>query len=271
MKKQMILSAAGAVVLAAGAVGGVPTAAAQHGYTYTVTQTRRVLIDWRPEQKEYSRYTVSVSPLRLVSHGVKFDFEFELPRPGHWFGTSLQLYLAPARRPLEGYFWDPDGNNRASFNSAFDEYHRMWGIGTSAFYKNTFARRGWYFSAGVTLDFYRVGVMAGDYAPYTEDGLQFYEYGTALRTHSYFKPTMSVNIGKHMAISERCYFDLYAGVGYSHAFFPHDYDADDRGGGGWGDWGYRRFGALGGFAYRGLIPTGGFRFGVLLWKKKGDE
>jgi hypothetical protein len=245
------------------------TASAQEGrqiHSYTVTRTRTLLIDWRPEKTNYQRYTVSVSPLRLASNGLKFDFERELHRPGHWLGTSIALYLAPPRGNDWGgvWYWGDDDNNRAWFNSGFDYYHRMWGIGTSAMFKNTFSHRGWYFATGLTLEFFRVGVSTSDYTPYVEDGLTFYDYGTTIETNSYFKPTAQISIGKHMALSERCYFDLYTGLGISYAFTSDDerpYGNDDYHG-----WYSHRFTELGGFAYRGLTPLAGFRFGVLLWK-----
>ena len=267
MKRATVITLLALLLSAAGGT----TAPAQQRYTYeeTRTRTRTVLIDWRPGERTHQRYTVSVSPLRLASHGLKFDFERELPRPGHWLGTSLVVYLAPPR-DTRYFYWDREGNNRGSFNSGFDDYHRMWGIGTSAFFKNTFGRRGWYFSAGVVLELYRVGVTGGTYIPYTEDNLTFYDYGQALEAKSYFKPTAQINIGKHMALSERCYFDLYAGLGISYALYKADDRHITRPGEHYHPHYSRAFTGIGGFAYRGLVPTGGFRFGVLLWKPVGD-
>ncbi len=253
MRKTIFLTAAVLVSISA-----VNMAAAQQSYTYSVSRTRTLLIDWEPEEKTYQRYTVSVSPLRLISNGLKFDLEYELPKSGHWVGTSLAVYLAPQRRTSDyGDYWDTDGNDRSWFNSGWDSYHRMWGLGTSAFFKNTFSRHGWYYSAGLVLEFFRVGVTGNIYVPYKEDGLTFYDYGRELRTESYFKPTAQINIGKHIAISERCYFDLYAGLGLSYAFDSTGTDRSRQD---------HLFSLLAGFAYRGLTPVGGFRFGVLLWK-----
>jgi hypothetical protein len=259
--KKMIFLAAAAMCLSLSATSESP---AQQRYTYTVSRTHTIPIDWRPERQTHQRYTISVSPLHLASHGVKFDFERELPRPGHWLGTSVALYLAPPRGNRWGY-WETDDNNRAWFNSGFDSYHRMWGVGTSAIFKNTFSHRGWYFSTGLTFDFFRVGVKTGAYVPYKEDGLTFYEYGTTIDTKSYFKPTARIVIGKHVALSERCYFDFHAGVGLSYALYKRDRRHDLNSGYNY-DWYYPRFSDIGGFAYRGLAPVGGFRFGVLLWK-----
>jgi hypothetical protein len=262
--KKMIFLAAAAMCVSLSATTESP---AQQRYTYTVTRTHTIPIDWRPEQQTHQRYTVSVSPLRLADYGLKFDFERELSRPGHWLGTSLTFYLAPPRDRRYSSYWDRDNNNRSSFNSGFDDFHRMWGVGTSFIFKNTFGRRGWYFSTGVEFDLFRVGVTSGAYVPYVEDGLTFYEYGSALDTKSYFKPTARIVIGKHVALSERCYFDFHAGVGLSYSLYKRDGRHDLNSGYDYG-WHYPRFSDLGGFAYRGLLPVGGFRFGVLLWKEQ---
>ncbi len=268
MKRLIFLSAAALLV----SLASTPeTALAQQRYTYSVTRTRSAPIDWRPEENAHRRYTVSVSPLRLISNGLKFDFEYELPRTGHWFGTSLAVYLAPQRRESPRNYWRSDGNDRSWFNSGWDDYHRMWGLGTSAFFKNTFSHRGWYYSAGVVLEFFRVGVTANTYIPYEENGLTFYDYGRELQTKSYFKPTAQITFGKHMALS--CYFDMYVGLGASVALYKNDDRHTENYHDDYYSTGYnpRRyswplFTRLNGFAYRGLTPIAGFRFGVLLWK-----
>ncbi len=254
MKRAIIL----AVTALLAAAGTTHRAGAQQSYSYEVTRTRNVNIpiDWQPDERTHRRYTVSVSPLRLLSNGLKFDFEVELPKPGNWFGTSLTVYLAPERKDPDprNYWYDDHGNNRSTglLWSDYNSYSRMWGLGTSAIYKNTFSRRGWYYAAGITLEFFRVGVGGSDYIPYEEDGLTFYDYSRTLKTRSYFKPKAQIVVGKHMALSERCYFDLYAGIGLSHGFVQYGYDYS--------------FSGVGGFAHRGFTPVGGFRFGVLLWK-----
>ncbi len=108
--RRVIFSAVGALLFS---VAAIQVAAAQESYTYSVTRTHSVLINWRPTEKTFQRYTVAVSPLRLVSHGIKFDFERELSKPGYWLGTSLSMYLATPRDLRYGdSYWDREGNNR---------------------------------------------------------------------------------------------------------------------------------------------------------------
>jgi hypothetical protein len=242
------------------------SALAQESYTYTVTRTRTLNINWLPEQKSVQRYTVGVNLPQAINNGFKFDFEYELPRPGRWLQTSLIGYIAPERNSAAMFDWNDDGNNRYTPNSAWDDYRNMWGIGSSLLYKHFFGRRGWYFSTGLVFEFYRVGVMNNGLYPYTEDGLTFYETGYYLETKSYFKPTAQINIGKHFALSRRCFFDLFIGLSASYSFFKNDDRHIDYYDEYYTD---RLFDTMYGFAYRGLNAfNGGFRFGVLLWNNE---
>lgn len=217
---------------------------------------RPLRINWAPETNDIRRYTITMSPLRLINNGLKFDFEVELPHPGHWFGTSLVGYLAPPR----SRYWDNDGNNRYPLNAGGNSFHKMWGIGTSAFFKNTFHRRGWYFATGLVVEYFNVGRRESGYFTYREDGLTFYERGDRLINRSYLKPTVQFNFGKHFALSRDFFFDLYVGLAYSYSIRLHSGDGDTD------EWGYYDgpFDGVGGFAYRGVAPVAGFRLGFLL-------
>ncbi len=255
--RRSLISALIAIAFTAAAID---QSSAQESYTYTETRTHThtLKIDWLPEHKNYRRYTVSVSPLRVLSRGVKFDFETELPRPGHWLGTSLSMHFVPS---YDGSDFD-SGNGRSSILSSFGHYNRMWSVGTSAIYKYIFSRRGWYLSPGLTFDLFRVGVFVDTFTRYRAEDMTFYHLDRGLDTRTFFKPTARFVIGKHMALSRRCYFDLYGGLGLSYSFHDddRDYNRDHDG------FGNQNFDGVGGFGYRGLTPVGGFRFGVLLWK-----
>ncbi len=230
-------------------LGAVP-ALAQQTYTYGPSRTSviNVPINWEPDSPNVQRYTVAVRPFRILRNGLQVDFEVELRAPGEWFQTSLAVYSASSEHNWG--WWGDDGdyyeNNHWGPVSGFEDYHDMWGVGTSALYKKFFSPRGWYFSTGVSLDYFRVGRVGYNFDSSGEWGLY---------RKSYIKPTAQINVGKHMALSPRCFFDLYVGLGISHSFYSdqnlrHFYDD---------------FSSLGGFAYRGLLATGGFRFGVILW------
>ncbi len=256
MKKVMFLTMLAALL-------SPVAASAQEYYTYRVMRTQ--LIDWEPEAKGPQRYTVAINPFHLVNKGLKFDFEVELDTPGNWFGTSLTGYYAPPRR--EGSWWRSlDGNDRNTINSGGDDYNKMWGIGTSAMYKNIFHPRGWYFQTGLLLEFFRVTTLKYGFAPYNEDGLTFYEEGMYPETRSYFKPSAVFNLGKHMALSQRCFFDMFIGLGFSYSIYKRHDDVLDHNGYYQGD-----FSGMYGFAYRGFYPNWGFRFGVLIGETKSER
>ena len=239
-------------------------AAAQQSFSYYVKRTIR--IDWLAENTP-QRYTVAVNPFYLVNNGMKFDFEYELPEPGRWIQMSLTGYIAPPRDDRSYYWWwgYGDGNNRFTPNSSWDYYNKMWGIGASALYKHMWHRRGWYFSTGITLEFYRVGRIETGYIPYKEDGLTFYNTGEYTRMMSFVKPTAQFNVGKHMALSRRCFFDMFIGLSYSYSIYDTDkYFRNDNDHYTYYDWDYQ---GMYGFARRGFNVNMGFRFGVLLWNK----
>ncbi|MDR2891422.1 MAG: hypothetical protein LBV18_07525 [Alistipes sp.] len=226
----------------------------------TYRMVRPLRIYWLPETGAVSgeaparRYIVAVSPFKLVDNGLKFDFEVELPRPGHWFGTSITGYIASPRD--SDWVWNDDYNNHSS---GWDDYHSMWGVGTSAVFKNTFHRRGWYYSTGLLVDFFRVKWFESGYFPFEEDGLTFYEWGSGSKTRSYLKPSVQLRFGKHFALGHSAFFDLNAGLAFDYSIYRREAGDTDR-------WGNHdgRFGGFGGFAHRGFTFVAGFRLGFLI-------
>lgn len=258
MKKQIIITAAMLIL-------GIAQAAAQQSYSYYVE--RRIPINWRPETKDVQRYTVAVHPFHLVNNGLKFDFEYELRVPGEWLQVSLIGYAAPTRTNYYNYRYGD--NARYTPNSGYDDYRHMWGVGTSALYKKMWHQRGWYFSTGLVLEFYRVGRSEYGYVPYKEDGLTFYDRDRYTDIRSFFKTTAQFNLGKHFSLSRRCFLDAFIGVSYSYSFYdnrPHPYNESHK-----VDYYYDyyyNYNGMNGFARRGFNVNCGLRFGVLLWDKQ---
>lgn len=229
--------------------------------THTGSYVRPLLIDWLPRHSEVGRYVVAVNPTMLFDNGLRFDFEYEFPNPGEWLQVGLTGYLAPELksryRSSYDYVYDRGYNNRYGSVSGWDGYNRMWGAGLSVLYKKMFDRSGWYFSAGLVFDYFRVGRMEQGYVDYREDGLTFYREGYILDESSYYRPSARFNVGKHFAVSRRCFFDLYAGISLSYSIYKRD------------EYNYQYYSTMYGFAYRGINAIhGGLRFGVLLWDKK---
>jgi hypothetical protein len=245
---------------------GTFSALAQQPYSYYVRRT--IPINWRPDSVGVQRYTVAVNPLMLFNNGLKADFEYELKTPGEWLQAGLVGYVAPARTRRYDYSFYGDDNNRWTPNSSDDSFRNMWGVGVSGLFKKMLHRRGWYFSTGLMLEFYRVGRLKYGYIPFEEDGLQFFAGGNYIDTRSYFKTTAQFNLGKHCALSRRCFIDMFLGISYSYSFYndtPHSYSWESHEN---YSYYYCDFSDMNGFARRGLNFNGGLRFGVLLWNKQ---
>lgn len=222
---------------------------------------------WKPETKTVQRYSVAVHPFHLINNGFRVDFEYELKVPGEWIQIGVLGYAAPHRNPR--LFEYRDNNLRATFNSSFDCYDQMWGVGVAAIYKKMWHRRGWYFSTGLLLEYFDVGRTNLGYVPYEEEGLRFYARDTYLQKYSFVKPTIQMNIGKHFAFGKRVFMDIYMGISASYSIYDRDkfkeLDYDYKNGYYYG----RTYGGMYGFARRGInIFNCGIRFGVLFWNKQ---
>jgi hypothetical protein len=266
MKKAIYLLSVAALLVAA-VIGTCEQASAQERYTYIKRNGRpkTIPINWKPDSlMPYKRYTVAFSPLHLINSGIKFDFEAELRRrQGEWLQTSLILYVSPPKEG--GNYYRRYGNNRSRFNSGFDDYYRMWGVGTSFMFKKMLNRRGWYFITGIKFEYYHVEANSKGLFPYVEDGLTFWEDDIRLFEQSFFKPTLQFNMGRHFSISRECFFDLWVGLSYSYSIYDSSKAMQQTYG---GNDTYTLFSGVDGFARRGVSPNGGFRFGVLLWKRE---
>jgi hypothetical protein len=234
-------------------------------YRYTYPNGNTIQINWKPESaKSVQRYTVAVNPTVLANNGLKFDFEMELPRPGNWLQIGVAGYYSPPRNtPRHDNYYDfwwryyEDPYDSYLPASSWDSFRKMSGGGVSILYKRMLHRRGWYLSTGLAFNYFHVEYTDWGYVPFKEDGLTFYRRGEYPVTQSFFKPTAEFNVGKHFAISHRCFIDLYAGMRLSYSLYKRR--SDD----------YQKFDTMYGFAYRGIdIFHGGVRFGVLLWDKQ---
>jgi hypothetical protein len=233
-------------------------------------------IDWRPDSTAVQRYTVAVNLLMPFNNGLKADFEYELNTPGEWLQAGLVGYVAPrVSKPVR--YADYSGlrkfNNRYSPNSGDDYYRNMWGFGVSGLFKKMWHPRGWYFSTGLMLEFYRVGHVENGLIPFEEEGLNFYEGSTYVNTRSYFKTTAQFNVGKHFSLSKRCFIDVFFGLSYSHSFYNSKLDPRSEASfmkednSNYYDYVYK-FSGMNGFARRGPNLNCGVRFGVLLWDRQ---
>lgn len=267
MKTRITLIALAAMLVASAPESRAQTRATQTYYSFS--WDRVLPINWKPEYKERQQYTIAVDFLHFFNSGLKVDFQYQLPNPSEWLQIGLMGYLAPERRhsgsrDYGNYssYWYDETPGWKTFNSSFDFYKSMWGLGVSTLFKKMVSMRGWYFSTGLMFQYYNVSRNEYGLFSYREDGLTFYREGVKRVRYNFYKPSVQFNFGKHFNLSRRMYFDLFVGLAYSHAFT--DFNP--------GDSDYYTYRTIFGFGYRGISPNLGFKLGVLLWDRdKGDK
>ncbi len=203
-------------------------------------------IDWRPDPAEgelyrqvtsrlLRRYTLAVHPFHLIKSGLKFDFEKELREPGQWLQFSVMGYQSPGNY----FFWDED--------------QRMWGAGAGIGIKSMLSPQGFYFNAALQYNYYNLESPVWRYIATPQDGLVYYERKSVMGHRHYHQPGFALNVGKHMALGQHAFIDLFAGVGYTASLYRGDDTRYDD---------YLNFG------YRGAYFNLGLRVGVLWLDRK---
>lgn len=214
-------------------------------------------INWMsPSQEGQHRYTIALHPFYLANYGLKVDFEMELKQPGQWLqfeaigrytGWHSNDYKPGERQDLCTNGWD-------TIESGGKSFARMNGGGVGVAFKSMFQPNGWYFSIGVSFNFYNVFYSDYGYIPYQEDGLTFFKYDIGNQNVKFYKPGFDFNIGKQVAITKHLFLDGFLGIGYDYSF----YDAN-------GENSYNS--GIFSYGYRGITLSGGFRIGWL-WEAK---
>ncbi len=176
---------------------------------------RQRLINWRPAEDTDTqrRYTIAIQPIELLNFGLMLDFELELDK-GKWLQLNLTGHYAPQydfARYKGDYVVYPYKGGWSNFLNQ-DYFERLGGIGFGAAYKRIFSQGGWYWSAGIYLNYYDVTEWILD------------DYGPSGHTHinksirsRIFKYGFNINIGKHFALSRNLFLDTYIGLGLEGA------------------------------------------------------
>lgn len=221
-------------------------------YMYVMPQQYKavspLLIDWKPEATQGQRWTVAARPFYLFENGLKLDFEFELARPGNWLRIELAGHHRRQFRDNDRYY----SSGWSHIASNYDTYTRLEGGGGGLAFKSMWSPRGWYYSAGVTLNYFKVYYNEAVYQPYTDgDGNKMWEKIWGQSSSEYYKPAVTFDIGKHFALGGRVFLDAFIGLGY--AWNISDNPRTD-----YYDYSPYSFGGS------GLYFNTGFRIGVLL-------
>jgi hypothetical protein len=233
---------------------------ASHNYNQAMYYRQARQIDWLPDAEsnlhcdisagQIRRYSLAVHPFYGLKDGLKLDFEMELPRPGKWLQFGVMGYYAPKMKndEKEGWYYD-----RANLASGYEYFDGMAGGGFSIAYKAMLSHSGFYYSAGLSYNYYSVDYRGIRYRQFQEDGLSFYERVNTSENTRFHQPALTVNAGKHIALSKTFFMDLFIGAGYMHSLYsgPEAFTNPNPTS----------------FGYRGAYFNGGLRLGIF-WRDR---
>lgn len=241
-----------AAALLAGCAGAKAQVVIPSNIYYAPGAQRTYLINWQERTESQHRYTIALRPIYLSQNGLKLDFEYELNTPGEWLQFELIGHYAPEYKEYDNGYYDRYYTGWSQeFLSGGSTYHSLLGVGGGIAYKSFFSRDGWYYSAGLTFNYFDVEYFGAVYTKKVEDGLNFYVREEKITSTKFYKPEVNFNVGKHFALGRSLFLDAYIGLGYAYSF----YDSDNK----FSDYSY----AFGG---RGLLFNAGFRIGWLIGK-----
>lgn len=231
--------------------------AQQNNYNHVHYLKKPPKINWMsPNQEGQHRYTIAVHPFYLANKGLKVDFEMELKEPGQWLqiqaiGRYTGLYS-------DDYFigerYDLYKNGWETIESGSTTFAKMNGAGVGVAFKSMFQPNGWYFSVGLSFNYYNVFYSGYGYIPYQEDGLIFYKKDLGNQNTKFFKPGFDFNIGKQVALTKNLFLDGFLGLGYDYSFYDRKVEP-------------RYDSGIFSYGYRGFTLSGGFRIGWI-WESQ---
>lgn len=244
-----------AAVLLTGCIGAKAQVVIPRNVYYAPGTERNYLINWMERTESQHRYTIAIRPIYLSQNGLKLDFEYELKTPGQWLQLELIGHYAPEYKEYgNGHYgyhdpyytgWSQD------FLSGGKTYHSLFGIGGGISYKSFFSRNGWYYTAGLTFNYFDVEYFGAVYTKKVEDGLTSYIREEKFTNTKFYKPEINFNVGKHFALGRSLFLDTYIGFGYAYSF----YEGDTK-------FSYNSYS----FGGRGFQFNAGFRIGWLFGK-----
>lgn len=191
-----------------------------------------------PENRK-ANYTITVQPLYLFNGGLGLDIEKKI-KHNKWIQLSISGYYLGERD--SGYSW-------GTSNSDGDDFTALKGFGVGAGYKSFFNNSLFYYKAGMSYTYYNVSYLGGEFYPFEENGLTFWEFEYKTQKEQYNKLNGNICLGLQTApVKGRFVLDFYAGVAYSYSFY--------------GDKNAPFTEKVYEFGYRGFQPIGGIKLGM---------
>jgi len=214
----------------------------------SVKEFKKAVREDKYQRSLTKKYAVGFYPFTLMMDGgLKFDFGMRIAQR-QWLQIAPTAYLFPGVSSSYSdfcmycydYYYD-DYYYRNEYNVKTQK-----GAGIDLSYKFFLHRNFLYFLAGVNYSYHHVGYEYHDYAPFQEDGLNYYKYMkiTDIQNFNNFKTYAGCGL---QTIHTGFFIGGHLGLGYQYSFYDNQKAALNKN--------------VFDYGYRGLYPVIDFKLG----------
>jgi hypothetical protein len=166
------------------------------------------------------KYTFAIQPLQFFNSTLRFDYEMRLGDGPGWLQFGPAVYCSfkeDADRPnyyYDYYYYDDD-----YIDFLHEPYSKMRGGGLDVNYKRFInPARSFYLAAGLSYAYFNIRYWDRVWRDYTEDGLEYHEYGLDNRTQHINRLGINTYFGYQIPTRRAFLFDMFVGLAYRHSF-----------------------------------------------------
>jgi hypothetical protein len=195
-------------------------------------------------QDSTKKTVICFVPQYFLIHGVRVDVERNLNFSKHWLVLSPQVY--------SGSLFLNNTHNYSQY--PYDEYKdKVLGFGMALSHKFFLQdyNKGFYIKSGIAYQYFELSRKEYDWVPYTENGLEYYDYLLTDGKDIISKYAVNAQAGIRALGGNVFVFDVYGGFGFSYSEKKSD-NPELRN--------YERF--PWDYNYNGIYPTMGIKFGA---------
>lgn len=184
------------------------------------------------------RTGIGFVPQYTISGGLRFDIDRSISKTSNqWLIISPQVFM------LTGMRYDHD-------------FEQLSGVGIDLKHKiylkpNSMKPQGFYAQYGIMFQYFSITDNRQYTAPYTENGVPYYEVVEGELDTKLYKAGGNFHLGYQWLVGDKVYFDIYTGAGIRISHNNHNEGFDTWYNNYWVDYGYS-----------GTLLDAGFRVGV---------
>ncbi|MDR1172631.1 MAG: hypothetical protein LBL24_09275 [Bacteroidales bacterium] len=169
------------------------------------------------------KYTFAIQPMQFFNSALRFDYEMRLGDGPGWlqFGPAVYCsFKGNANHP--DYYYDGDDYYHTGFlegDIIREPCSKIRGGGLDVNYKRFInPARSFYLAAGLSYACFGIRYWGRVWTDYTEDGLEYHEYGLDYRTQHINRLGINTYFGYQIPTRRAFLFDMFAGLAYRHSF-----------------------------------------------------